>query len=78
VAPSARFGLHRAGVSWRADNGQVSYIDRKMGGFLAERGVSAGFIEQALATPHFDLWLPSLAEVMQSGLANASWLPDSG
>jgi hypothetical protein len=76
VAASARFGLHRSGVSWRRDSAQLSPMDREMGRFLAERGVSTGFIKQALDTPNHDIWEPALAEVMGSGLANGPWFPD--
>jgi hypothetical protein len=76
VAAAARFGLHRSGVSWRRESGQLSPMDREMGRFLAERGVSAAFIKQALDTPNHEIWEPTLAEVMGSGLANGTWSPD--
>jgi hypothetical protein len=47
-----------------------------MGRFLSERGVSAGFVQQALDTPNHEIWEPPLAEVIDSGLANGPWSPD--
>jgi len=78
AAPSARFGLHRSGVEWQRGDREVSLTDREMEQLFRERGVADDFIVKVLQTPFHNLWVPTLAEVMVSGLATGTWQDAAG
>ena len=42
-------------------------------GFFRERGVADGFIARALETPFQEIWVPTVAAVMGSGLGTGVW-----
>jgi len=73
AAPSARFGLHRSGVTWQRGDRGVSATDLAMERFFRERGVTDGFIARALETPFHEIWVPPVDAVMGSGLGTGLW-----
>ena len=73
AAPSARFGLHRSGVTWQRGDRGVSATDLAMERFFRERGVTDGFIARALETPFHEIWVPTVDAVMGSGRGTGLW-----
>ena len=78
AAPSARFGLHRSGVTWQRGDRGVSPTDLAMERFFRERGVADDFIEKVLQTPFHEIWMPNVEAVMGSGLGTGFWRGQGG
>jgi hypothetical protein len=73
VGEQARFGLHRSGVRWREAEEGLSETDREMRGFLLGQGIAPEFVEKGLKPSIFEIWEPSVEEVLGSGLGTRSW-----
>jgi hypothetical protein len=63
VAPTARLGFHQAtqgffGLPIPLGDESDSAPNRLIRKILADRGLSAGFVDKVLATPNRDVWLP--------------------
>ncbi len=78
AAPSARFGLHRSGVTWQRGDRGVSPTDLAMERHFRERGVADDFIGKVLQTPFQEIWLPTVDAVMGSGLGTGLWSGQGG
>lgn len=68
VGEAARFGLHRSGVHWREAAEGLSETDREISRFLREQGVALEFVEKGLKPSIFQMWEPSVGEVLGCGL----------
>ncbi|HKY94468.1 MAG TPA: hypothetical protein VJL84_04140 [Kiloniellales bacterium] len=69
LAPGAKLGFHRA---WRnldepEDRG-TQMTNEEIRQRLLERGVSAAFAEQVLATPSTEVWYPTAEEMLEAGV----------
>lgn len=73
VGEQARFGLHRSGVVWRAADEGLSETDLEMREFLLGQGVAPAFVEKGLKPTIFEMWGPSVEDVLGSGLGTRSW-----
>ena len=73
VAPSASFGLHRSGVSWRHEDRGLTTEDIRMRDYFLARGVESDFVRRGLVPPMHEIWVPSFNEVIASNLATGVW-----
>jgi hypothetical protein len=69
LAPDAKLGFHRA---WRnldepEDRG-TQMTNEEIRRRLVERGVTAAFAEQVLATPSTEVWYPTSQEMIEAGV----------
>ncbi len=73
VAPSAHFGLHRSGLSWRRVDEGLNAADIEMRDYFLSRGIAADFVARGLVPPMHEIWKPSFEEVLASKLATGVW-----
>lgn len=73
VAPSAHFGLHRSGLSWRRADEGLNAADIEMRDYFLSRGVAADFVARGLVPPMHEMWFPRIDEVLTSKLATDLW-----
>jgi hypothetical protein len=62
----ARFGFHRA--SGEGEN--LSVADLIVRGLYLHAGVAEAFVDRVLATPHAEMWFPSLTELREAGFVS--------
>lgn len=62
----ARFGFHRASQAGES----VSVADLIVRGLYLHAGVAEAFVDRVLATPHDEMWFPSLTELRESGFVS--------
>lgn len=70
IAPEGRLGFHRyrlnsMGYNPGVDASEQHVIDSEL---LASQGVSKAFVERAYEEPHSGLWIPSVTELVKSGV----------
>lgn len=69
LAPGAKLGFHRA---WRnldePEDRSTQMTNEEIRRRLLERGVSAAFAEQVLATPSTEIWYPTPEEMLDAGV----------
>ena len=70
VMRTARLGFH-ASYFPGMDDQDVRYADIGQREAFRNAGFAADFIERALATPHDDMWVPTLAELLESNVVTA-------
>ena len=68
IGPAAHIGLHSAGGSGISAE-HVDAANRRSDEFMAARGVDARVLEKGAATGHDEIWFPSHAVLLGSGLA---------
>ncbi len=73
VASSARFGLHRTGYHWQADNKELNSSDQYFASALRAIGVDESFIARGLKPSIKEIYEPSTDEVLAAGLATSQW-----
>ena len=68
IGPAAHIGLHSAGGAG-ATARHVDEANRRSDEFMARRGIDARVLEQGAATANDEIWFPSHAVLLASGLA---------
>jgi hypothetical protein len=72
LAPGAKLGFHRA---WRnldePEDRSTQMTNEEIRQRLIERGVSAAFADQVLATPGSEIWYPTADEMLEAGVIDA-------
>ena len=79
AAPSARFGLHRSGVTWQRGDRGVSPTDLAMERFFRERGVADGLYREGRCRRRsMKSGCRTVDAVMGSGLGTGLWRGQGG
>ena len=72
AAPAARLGFHTAASPEQAAFPMVDYMIR---GFYVHSGMAEPFADRVMATPHNQMWLPSLRELRRANVITDIGIP---
>jgi ATP-dependent protease ClpP protease subunit len=73
IGPDASLGFHQSGYAGRTRDTQWSTSEYESSIFYRERGMSPEFMEKALNTSYFSMWVPSAQESLSGGIATHWW-----
>ena len=74
ASPAARFGFHSAG--WPIQRDEFPIADFMMRGLYLQAGMADWFADKIMATPHAEMWQPTLDELRRATVITNIGIPN--